>query len=157
MQSYYRKIDFKLKYILVKDFIERKAMPKVFNIYYSIRGRHFKLFTNCHVSWDTLQQISHPVKEGFKMQDFCLNFFYSVGQKWSIANLIRSKNTLSELILWKTTLKPTFIFSKLYVQKIQTQILPLDLSFANSLHQPSFLSFQFSLFLIHPTHVYITD
>ena len=36
-------MDFKVKYILVKDFIKRKKMQKVFNIYYSIRKKPFQI------------------------------------------------------------------------------------------------------------------
>jgi len=37
------KIDFKVKYILVKDFIGRKKMQKVFNIYYCIVKKTFQI------------------------------------------------------------------------------------------------------------------
>ena len=47
------KIDFKVKYIRLKDFFDEIKCKK-FLILIVYGRRHSKLFTNCHVSWDTL-------------------------------------------------------------------------------------------------------
>ena len=53
-ESYYSKIDFKVKYIWAKDFLNELncIKPLLSNTVYG--RRHLKLFTNCLVSWDTL-------------------------------------------------------------------------------------------------------
>ena len=50
----YGKIDIKVKYILVKDFFKTKCAAKKSLIYIKYKKKTFKTFTNCHVSWDTL-------------------------------------------------------------------------------------------------------
>ena len=54
-------MDFKVKFILVKDFIEREKCKKsLISITVKRRRRHSKLFNNCHASWDTLYVPIYP-------------------------------------------------------------------------------------------------
>ena len=56
-ESYYHKINFKVKYILAKYFLNEIncKQPLISNTVYG--RRHSRLFTNCHVSWDTLYHL----------------------------------------------------------------------------------------------------
>ena len=53
-ESYYRKINFKVKFIWAKYFLNEIncKQPLISNTVYG--RRHSKQFTNCHVLWDTL-------------------------------------------------------------------------------------------------------
>ena len=53
-ESYYHKINFKVKYILAKYFLNEIncKQPLISNTVYG--RRHSRLLINCHVSWDTL-------------------------------------------------------------------------------------------------------
>ena len=51
---YYSKINFKVKCIWAKDFLTELNCKQPLTSKTLYKRRHSKLFTNCHVSWDTL-------------------------------------------------------------------------------------------------------